>query len=89
MFAVCGEEFGLIGRALLLVLSLLLIGRAFVITMNASTLFTRLVAGAITLMFFSYAFVNTLSPTIPTALVPSNASVNTTSLFSATPPPGK
>ncbi len=39
-------------------LYLLLIGRAFVITMNASTLFTRLVAGAITLMFFTYAFVN-------------------------------
>ncbi len=58
IFAVFGEEFGLIGSALLLVLYLLLIGRAFVITMNASTVFTRLVAGAITLMFFSYAFVN-------------------------------
>jgi rod shape determining protein RodA len=58
IFAVFGEEFGLIGSALLLVLYLLLIGRAFVITMNASTLFTRLAAGAITLMFFSYAFVN-------------------------------
>ena len=58
IFAVFGEEFGLIGNALLLVLYLLLIGRAFFITMNASTLFTRLVAGAITLMFFTYAFVN-------------------------------
>ena len=58
IFAVFGEEFGLIGNALLLVLYLLLIGRAFVITMNASTLFTRLIAGAITLMFFTYAFVN-------------------------------
>ena len=58
IFAVFGEEFGLIGNALLLVLYLLLIGRAFIITMNASTLFTRLVAGAITLMFFTYAFVN-------------------------------
>lgn len=58
IFAVFGEEFGLIGNALLLVLYLLLIGRAFVITMNASTLFTRLVAGAVTLMFFTYAFVN-------------------------------
>jgi rod shape determining protein RodA len=58
IFAVFGEEFGLIGNALLLVLYMLLIGRAFVITMNASTLFTRLVAGAITLMFFTYAFVN-------------------------------
>jgi rod shape determining protein RodA len=58
IFAVFGEEFGLIGNAVLLVLYLLLISRAVVITMNASTLFTRLVAGAITLMFFTYAFVN-------------------------------
>ena len=58
IFAVFGEEFGLIGNAILLVLYLLLIGRALVITANASTLFTRLLAGAITLMFFTYAFVN-------------------------------
>jgi rod shape determining protein RodA len=58
IFAVFGEEFGLIGNAVLLVLYLLLIGRALVITVNASTLFARLVAGAITLMFFTYAFVN-------------------------------
>ena len=58
IFAVFGEEFGLIGNAVLLVLYLLLIGRALVITANASTLFARLVAGAITLMFFTYAFVN-------------------------------
>ena len=37
---------------------MLLIGRALAITMNASTMFTRLVSGAITLMFFTYAFVN-------------------------------
>src|SRR5262245_22237860 len=58
IFAVFGEEFGLIGNAVLLVLYLLLIGRAMVITAKASTLFSRLVAGAITLMFFTYAFVN-------------------------------
>ena len=58
IFAVFGEEFGLIGSAVLLVLYLLLIGRAMVITANASTLFARLLAGAITLMFFTYAFVN-------------------------------
>ena len=58
IFAVFGEEFGLIGNAVLLVLYLLLIARAFVITMNAPTMFARLVAGAITLMFFTYAFVN-------------------------------
>ena len=58
IFAVFGEEFGLVGAAVLLVLYLLLIGRAMVITANASTLFARLLAGAITLMFFTYAFVN-------------------------------
>jgi rod shape determining protein RodA len=58
IFAVFGEEFGLIGNGLLLVLYLLLIGRAMVITANASTLFARLMAGAVTLMFFTYAFVN-------------------------------
>jgi rod shape determining protein RodA len=58
IFAVFGEEFGLIGNALLLLLYILLIGRAMVITANASTLFARLLAGSITLMFFTYAFVN-------------------------------
>jgi rod shape determining protein RodA len=58
IFAVFGEEFGLIGNTVLLMLYLLLIGRGMVIAANASTLFARLLAGAITLMFFTYAFVN-------------------------------
>ena len=58
IFAVFGEEFGLVGAAVLLVLYLLLVGRAMMITANASTLFARLLSGAITLMFFTYAFVN-------------------------------
>jgi len=58
IFAVFGEEFGLIGNTVLLILYLLLIGRGLVIAANASTLFARLLAGAITLMFFTYAFVN-------------------------------
>ncbi len=58
IFAVFGEEFGLIGNVVLLILYLLLIGRGMMITANASTLFTRLIAGAVTLMFFTYAFVN-------------------------------
>jgi rod shape determining protein RodA len=72
IFAVFGEEFGLIGNALLLVLYLLLISRAMVITANASTLFARLVAGAITLMFFTYAFVNMgmVSGVLPVVGVP-------------------
>jgi rod shape determining protein RodA len=58
IFAVFGEEFGLIGNGLLLLLYMLLIGRAMVITANASTVFARLLAGSVTLMFFTYVFVN-------------------------------
>jgi rod shape determining protein RodA len=58
IFAVYSEEFGLIGNAIILLLFLLVIGRGASITANAPTLFTRLLAGAITLTFFTYAFVN-------------------------------
>lgn len=58
IFAVYSEEFGLVGNAILLSLYLLLIGRGMLIAANAPTLFSRLVAGAVTLMFFTYAFVN-------------------------------
>ena len=58
IFAVFGEEFGLVGNALLLVLYLLIIARGLMIAANASTVFARLTAGAITLTFFTYAFVN-------------------------------
>jgi rod shape determining protein RodA len=58
IFAVWSEEFGLLGNLLLLGLYILVIGRGFIITANASTYFTRLMAGSITLTFFTYAFVN-------------------------------
>jgi rod shape determining protein RodA len=58
IFAVFSEEFGLIGNGVLLVLFLMLIGRGMIIAANAPTFFTRLLAGAITLIFFTYAFVN-------------------------------
>ena len=58
IFAVFSEEFGLIGNAVLLVLYFLLIGRGLYIAANAATVFARLLAGAISLMFFTYAFVN-------------------------------
>lgn len=58
IFSVYSEEFGLIGNIILLLLYLLLIGRGLVITANAPTLFTRLLGGAITMIFFTYAFVN-------------------------------
>jgi rod shape determining protein RodA len=58
IFAVYSEEFGFIGNLILLGLYVFVIGRGFVITANASTYFTRLMAGSITLTFFTYAFVN-------------------------------
>ncbi len=58
IFAVYSEEFGLVGNAILVVLYLLLIGRGLLIAANAPTLFARLLAGALSLMFFTYAFVN-------------------------------
>ena len=58
IFAVYSEEFGLLGNIVLMVLFLLVILRGIVIASHAPTLFTRLLAGAITLTFFTYAFVN-------------------------------
>jgi rod shape determining protein RodA len=58
IFAVYSEEFGLMGNLVLLVLYAFLIGRGLVIAANAATVFARLLAGSVTLMFFTYAFVN-------------------------------
>ena len=58
ILAVFGEEFGLVGNVVLIVLYMLIIGRGMMIAANASTVFARLTAGAITLTFFTYAFVN-------------------------------
>ncbi|MDD2914253.1 MAG: rod shape-determining protein RodA [Gallionella sp.] len=58
IFAVYSEEFGLLGNLILLSLYMFVIGRGFIITANASTYFTRLMAGSITLTFATYAFVN-------------------------------
>ncbi|MDP2783791.1 MAG: rod shape-determining protein RodA [Sulfurimicrobium sp.] len=58
ILAVLGEEFGLLGGLVLLVIYLLVIGRGLVIAANAPTLFGRLFAGSIVLTFFTYAFVN-------------------------------
>jgi rod shape determining protein RodA len=58
IFAVYSEEFGLLGNIVLLVLYALLIGRGLVIAANAATVFARLLAGSVSLIFFTYAFVN-------------------------------
>ncbi|HEX3097644.1 MAG TPA: rod shape-determining protein RodA [Usitatibacter sp.] len=58
ILAVFGEEFGLVGTVALVILYVLIIGRGMMIAANASTVFSRLTAGAVTLTFFTYAFVN-------------------------------
>ena len=58
IFAVYAEEFGLIGNIFLLLLYAWLIVRGLMIAAGAPTLFARLLAGAITMIFFTYAFVN-------------------------------
>ena len=58
IIAVLAEEFGLVGVCLLLLLYLLLLARGLVITAQAQTLFGKLLAGALTMTFFVYVFVN-------------------------------
>ncbi len=58
IFAAFAEEFGLAGALALLLGFSALIFRGLTIAGEASTLFERLLAGAITLSFFSYVFVN-------------------------------
>ncbi|CAG7595138.1 Peptidoglycan glycosyltransferase MrdB [Candidatus Vallotia tarda] len=58
IFAVLSEEFGLAGGLVLLFLYLFLVVRGLYIGANGSTLFSRLLAGALALSFFMYAFVN-------------------------------
>lgn len=58
IFAVFSEEFGLIGNIVLLILFVFFIKRGLQISAAAPTLFSRLLGGSITLIFFTYAFVN-------------------------------
>jgi rod shape determining protein RodA len=58
IFAAYSEEFGLIGNLLLIGGFVVLVLRALNIALEAPTLFSRLLAGALAMIFFSYAFVN-------------------------------
>ncbi|WP_144393078.1 rod shape-determining protein RodA [Pleionea sediminis] len=58
IFAVLGEEFGLVGVAVLLSIYLIVIARGIYIGTQAQETFSRLLAGAIILTFFIYLFVN-------------------------------
>lgn len=72
IFAVFSEEFGLIGELVLLTLYAALIARGLYIAANGATLFGRLLAGSLTMAFFTYAFVNVgmVSGILPVVGVP-------------------
>ena len=72
IFAVFAEEFGLVGELVLLTLYTALIARGLFIAANGATLFGRLLAGSLTMAFFTYAFVNVgmVSGILPVVGVP-------------------
>ncbi len=72
IFAVLSEEFGLAGILLLLTLYLLIILRGLYIATRAQDTYSRLLGGALTLVFFVYLFVNTgmVSGILPVVGVP-------------------
>jgi rod shape determining protein RodA len=72
IFAVIGEEFGLLGQLLLLTLYGVVIGRALYLANQGQDTFSRLTGGAIALSFFVYVFVNSgmVSGILPVVGVP-------------------
>ncbi len=72
VFAVIGEEFGLLGLGILLLLYLFVVGRALWLAMQTQDTFARLLAGSLALTFFVYVFINTgmVSGLLPVVGVP-------------------
>src|SRR6185312_10821732 len=58
IFAVIGEEFGLLGLLLLLLLYVFVVGRAIYLATQTQETFARLLAGSLALTFFVYVFIN-------------------------------
>jgi rod shape determining protein RodA len=72
IFAAYSEEFGLLGNLFLICSFIFLILRGLSIALEAPTVFSRLLAGAVTMIFFTYAFVNMgmVSGIVPVVGVP-------------------
>jgi rod shape determining protein RodA len=72
IFAVIGEELGLLGQSVLILLYLAVVGRSLFVSASAQTTYARLVCGSFALTFFVYAFVNTgmVSGILPVVGVP-------------------
>jgi len=58
IFAVIGEEFGMVGLLLLLLLYVLVVARAIYVATQTQDTFSRLLAGSLALTFFVYVFIN-------------------------------
>ena len=58
IFAVIGEEFGLVGVSILLILYMFVTARAIFLAMQTQDTFARLLAGSLSLTFFVYVFIN-------------------------------
>jgi len=72
IFAVIGEEFGLLGQCLLILLYVFVVVRALYLATQTQDTFSRLLAGSIALTFFVYVFINTgmVSGLLPVVGVP-------------------
>lgn len=58
IFAVIGEEFGLVGLSILLLLYMFVTARSIFLAMQTQDTFARLLAGSLALTFFVYVFIN-------------------------------
>jgi rod shape determining protein RodA len=72
IFAVIGEEFGLVGLLILVGLYLFVVSRAVFLSNQTSDTFSRLLASSIAFTFFVYVFINTgmVSGILPVVGVP-------------------
>jgi rod shape determining protein RodA len=72
IYAMVGEELGLLGATILLLLYLFVVGRALYLAVETQDTFARLLAGSIALTFFVYVFINAgmVSGLIPVVGVP-------------------
>ena len=72
IFAVIGEEFGMLGLFLLLLLYAFVVGRAIYLSTQTQDTYARLLAGSLGLTFFVYVFINAgmVSGLLPVVGVP-------------------
>ena len=72
IFAVIGEEFGLLGVTILLLMYAFVVGRAIYLSMQTQDTFARLLGGCLALTFFVYVFINAgmVSGLLPVVGVP-------------------